>query len=436
MEAYNLVSFLGIFALLGFAWLLSPHKKNLNWRVIIFGLGLQMLFALFIFVVPAGSKLFLFINDFVIKVLDCASAGTRFVFGRLALPPGTTNAAGEPSLGFFLAFQALPTIIFFSALMSVLYFLKIMPWLIKKFALVFSKLMRISGAESLCAASNIFVGIESALTIKPFLSEMTRSELCTVLTAGMATVASNVLAIYVFTLKDQFPTIAGHLVSASFLAAPSALIMSKILLPETEKPKTLGRSVSPFYEKEQNLFEAVINGANTGVKVVVGIVALLLAVLGLVALADLFLGALGGKINSLAGLQIDWSLKGFMGYVFYPFTLIIGVPISDAGIIAKIIGERTIVTEVAAYQDLAVVMGKQLLQHPRSAVIATYVLCGFAHVASIAIFVGGISALAPERTHDLAGVGFRALLAATLACMLTGCIAGAFFMKGSVLMGG
>ena len=195
MEAYNLVSFLGIFALLGFAWLLSPHKKNLNWRVIIFGLGLQMLFALFIFVVPAGSKLFLFINDFVIKVLDCASAGTRFVFGRLALPPGTTNAAGEPSLGFFLAFQALPTIIFFSALMSVLYFLKIMPWLIKKFALVFSKLMRISGAESLCAASNIFVGIESALTIKPFLSEMTRSELCTVLTAGMATVASNVLAI-------------------------------------------------------------------------------------------------------------------------------------------------------------------------------------------------------------------------------------------------
>ena len=212
--------------------------------------------------------------------------------------------------------------------------------------------------------------------------------------------------------------------------------MSKILLPETEKPKTLGRSVSPYYEKEQNLFEAVINGANTGVKVVVGIVALLLAVLGLVALADLFLGALGGKINSLAGLQIDWSLKGFMGYVFYPFTLIIGVPISDAGIIAKIIGERTIVTEVAAYQDLAVVMGKQLLQHPRSAVIATYVLCGFAHVASIAIFVGGISALAPERTHDLANVGFRALLAATLACMLTGCIAGAFFMKGSVLMGG
>lgn len=436
MEPYNLVSLLGIFVLLSFAWLLSPDKKNVNRRLITCGIGLQMVFAFFVFVVPAGSQIFLFINDFVIKILESASAGTRFVFGRLALPPGTVNEAGESSLGFFLAFQAFPTIIFFSALMSVLYFLKIMPWLTKKFAGMFSALMKISGAESLCAASNIFVGVESALTIKPYLSAMTRSELCTVLTAGMATVASNVMALYVFTLQNQFPTIAGHLVSASFLAAPSALVMSKILLPESEKPKTLGLAVAPYYERENSLFEAVINGANTGVKVVVGIVALLLAVLGLVALIDLFTVAVGGKINALAGLQLDWSLKGLLGYIFYPFTLIIGIPVADAGAVAKIIGARTVVTEVAAYQDLAVIMGKGLLQHPRSAVITTYALCGFAHIASMAIFIGGVSALAPDKTRVLAQVGLRALLAATLACLLTACWAGTFFMQGSILMGG
>ena len=167
MEGYNLISLIGIFVLLGLAWMFSPNKKNLNWRVVIWGISLQMLFALFIFVVPAGAKIFLFINDFILKILDCASAGTRFVFGRLSLPPGTVNESGESSLGFFLAFQAFPMVVFFSALMSILYFCNIMPWIIKKFASAFSKLMKISGAESLCAASNIFVGIESALTIKP-----------------------------------------------------------------------------------------------------------------------------------------------------------------------------------------------------------------------------------------------------------------------------
>ncbi|GAF71633.1 unnamed protein product, partial [marine sediment metagenome] len=258
------------------------------------------------------------------------------------------------------------------------------------------------------------------------------SEICTILTAGMATVASNVLALYVFSLKAQFPTIAGHLVSASLLSAPAALVMSKIIFPEKQSPETLGVHVRPFYEKEKSLFEAIINGANSGVKMIVGIVALLIAVLGLVALVDLLLSTLGTKVF---GLENELSLKAFFGYVFYPFTLILGVPASDAGIVSKIIGERLIVTEVVAYKDLAVALEQNLLQHERSAVITTYALCGFAHLASMAIFVGGISALAPDKIRNIGGVAFRALLAATLACLLTACVAGTFFTKGSILLG-
>jgi CNT family concentrative nucleoside transporter len=321
MDIYNLVSFAGIFVLLGFAWILSADKKNMNWRVIGWGIGLQILIALFIFVVPAGSKLFLIVNDIVVSILDSASAGAKFVFGRLALPPGQVSDTGEESLGFILAFQAFPTIIFFSALIAILYYLGIMPLVIRGFAYVFTKLMRISGAESLVAASNIFVGIESTLTVKPYLSRMTDSEICTILTAGMATVASNVLALYVFSLQAQFPTIAGHLVSASLLSAPAALVMSKVIFPEKQSPETLGINVRPFYEKEKSLFEAIINGANSGVTMIVGIVALLIAVLGLVALADLLLSAVGTKINLLFGIEGQWSLKAIFGYIFYPFTV-------------------------------------------------------------------------------------------------------------------
>ena len=433
MSIYNLVSFCGIFIIMAIAWLFSSQKKNVNWRLIRGALALQACFALFIFKVPAGSRLFLGINSVVISVLEAASAGSRFVFGRLALPPGSVSDVGEPSLGFFLAFQAFPTIIFFSALVSILYYVGVLPWLIRRFAALFTRLFNISGAESLCAASNMFVGVESALTVKPYLRDMTRSELCTVLTCGMATVASNVLALYVFTLQSQFPTIAGHLISASIIAAPSALIMSKLIVPESGVPVTLGRSVAPYYEREKSFFEAIINGANTGVRVVVGIVALLLAVLGLVALVDLGITSLGTCVNSFAGLQIDWSLRALMGAVFYPLTIVIGVPLEDAALISRIIGERLIVTEVASYQHLAAAIASGAIANPRSTVIATYALCGFAHFASLAIFIGGVSALVPERTAELSRVGFRALLAATLACLLTACIAGTFYTSGSIL---
>lgn len=426
MDIYNLISFSGIFVLMGIAWLTSKDRNNMNWEAIGWGLALQFVFALFIFVVPAGTKIFLLINDSVVKILDSAAAGSRFLFGRLALPPGATGEAGEASLGFILAFQAFPTIIFFSAFISILYFCGIMPLIIRSFAYVFTKFMRISGAESLVASSNIFTGVESALTVRPFLHEMTDSELCTVLTAGMATVASNVLAIYVFSLKNYFPTIAGHLISASVISAPAAILMSKIILPEKDRPKTLGMHIALGYEREKSLFEAVINGANSGLRMIAGIAALLVAVLGLVSLLNLILGA----------VSPGWSLKEFLGYLFYPFTLILGVPPSDAGVISKIIGERAILTEVVSYQDLASAIGNNSLTNPRSVVIATYALCGFAHVASMAIFIGGVAALAPNKTSALARVGLRALLAATLACLMTACFAGTFFTNGSILLKG
>jgi CNT family concentrative nucleoside transporter len=436
MDGYNLVSFAGVFVLVGLAWTVSADHRNVNWRVIGWGIGLQLLVALFIFVVPAGARVFLVVNDVVVKVLDSAGEGARFVFGRLALGPGQTAADGTESLGFMLAFQAFPTIIFFSALIAILYYVRIMPLLIKGFARVFTRLMRVSGAESLVTASNIFVGVESTLTIKPYLARMTNSELCTVLTAGMATVASNVLALYVLTLRKQFPTIAGHLVSASLLSAPAALVMSKLVLPEGGTPETLGLHVEPYYERDHSLFEAIINGANAGLRMIAGIVALLIAILGLVALVDLVFSSLGYSVNPWLGTAGRWSLSGMFGYVFYPLTLVLGVPLHDAGEISRIIGERLVLTEVVAYKDLAVVMEKGSLQYQRSAVIATYGLCGFTHIASMAIFVGSVCGLAPQWARHIGPIAVRALIAATLACLMTACVAGAFFTEGSILLGG
>ncbi|MDD2318831.1 MAG: nucleoside transporter C-terminal domain-containing protein [Geobacteraceae bacterium] len=433
MDIYNLISFCGIFFLLGFAWLLSADRRRVNWRLLSWGVGMQMVFASFIFLFPAGTRLFLAANDAIVAVLDAASAGSRFLFGRLALPPGATGGGGETSLGFILAFQAFPTIVFFSALMAILYYYGIMQRIIRVFARLFSRCMGVSGAESLVAASNIFTGVESALAVRPFLSAMTRSELCTILTVGMATVSSNVMALYVFTLKPQFPTIAGHLMSASILSAPAALVLSKILVPETGQPVTLGITVIPEVERESSLFEAIINAANAGIRVIVGISGLLLAVLGLVALADMALSGAGGYVNALLGTTVSWSFRDLLGLIFYPFTLALGIPLEDAGLVARIIGERVVLTEVVSYQDLSAALAAKQLFHPRSAVIAAYALCGFAHVASMAIFVGGVSALAPDRTRDLSNVALRALVASTLACLVTGCVAGVFYSGNSLL---
>ncbi len=435
MTIYNLISFGGIFVLAFFAWLCSGDRKVVNWRAVLFGIGLQLLFAFFIFVVPVGSKVFLFMNDAVLKVLNSAQAGLKFLFGRLALAPGTTNEAGETSLGYFLIFQGLPTIVFFAALMSALYYLRVMPFFIRVFAKLFSKSMRISGAEALSVSANIFVGVESALVVRPYLAAMTESELATIITAGMATVASTVLGVYVTFLQRLLPNIAGHLISASVIAIPASVVMSKLIIPETGKPVTLGTDAEITYERESNLMEAVISGANSGLKLLGGIVTLLLAFLGLLALLDLVLGFAGGGLNKLLGLHFEWSLNSLLGYVFYPFTAVLGIPAADILPVAKVLGQRAVATEVAGYQQLAAMMARSELASPRSAIIASYALCGFAHVASVAIFVGGTGALVPSRLKDLSRLGFKCLLAATLATLMTAAVAGTFCTGTTILLG-
>ena len=277
MNVYNLISCFGILLFIGFLALLSRHKRSISVRVLIWGMGLQILFAFFVFRVPFGTRLFLFLNDFTMGVIDSSFQGTQFLFGRLAIAPGK-----EGSLGFILAFQALPSIIFFAALMEFLYYIGIMDKIIAVFARVFAKVMGISGAEALCASAQIFLGIESNLTVRPYLSKMTQSELLVVLTTGMATIASSVLGLYVIILSDSFPKVAGHLISASILLAPAAILASKMIIPETGKPLTLGTVVKVEHQKANNAIEAIINGSMAGLKMVVGIGALLIAFIGLI----------------------------------------------------------------------------------------------------------------------------------------------------------
>lgn len=429
MNVYNLISAFGVLIFIALLSLLSRHKRWISLRLLLWALGLQVLFAFFVFRVPLGTRLFFFLNNFAMGVIDSSFQGTQFLFGRLAIPPGNSN-----SLGFILAFQALPSIVFFAALMELLYYLGVMEKVITLFARVFVKVLGISGAESLCAAAQIFLGIESNLTVRPYLRDMTRSELLVVLTTGMATIASSVLGLYVIILSGTFQNVAAHLISASILLAPAAILASKLIIPETGAPITLGRIVKVEYEKPGNAIEAVINGSMTGVRMVVGIGALLIAFIGLIALIDKALLWTGGVITAVLGSTIDITLHTLLGYLFYPFTLATGVPYEDAPAIARIIGERIIETEVKSYQDLAVLVREGKLLHERSVVIATYTLCGFAHIPSLAIFVGGTATIVPERTKDISVLGFWALLASNVACLITGAMAGIFYTGGGSIL--
>ena len=422
MTIYNGISAAGLLCFIGFLALFSRSKRSISLRVIIWGIALQVLFALFVFLVPFGSRFFLLLNDVTMQVIEGAFEGIRFLFGPLAQSPGQPG-----SIGFILAFQALPSIIFFAALMELLYYAGIMERLIALFAKIFIKVMGISGAESLCASAQIFLGIESNLTIRPYLKEMTVSELMVVLTTGMATIASSVLGFYVIILSGIFPTVAGHLISASILLAPAAIIASKMIIPETGNPKTRGRAVAIEYQKAANPIEAIINGSMTGVRMVVGIGALLIAFIGLTAVFDNGLAYLGKVIGPISGRTVDLTLNTILGYVFYPFTVAMGVPLEDAPQIARILGERILMTEVKSYQDLSLLVKAGKIVSPRSVFIATYALCGFAHIPSLAIFVGGTSTLIPERTKEIAVIGLWALFAANIACLMTGALAGIFY---------
>ena len=414
----HLVSALGFLTFALLAWLLSTNRRQVPWRTVAWGLGLQLLLGLLIFRLPVSQRLFLWLNDAALGLLDVSKSGTAFLFGPLAASPG------EPgSIGFILLFQVLPVAIFFSALTSALYHLRLLQVVVRLFAKLFHRTLGTSGAESLCGAANIFVGVESALVVRPYLDRMTRSELLTVLGTGMATVASSTLGVYVAFLGGLFPQIAGHLLSASVLAIPASVVMTKLLLPETETPETLAR-VPPEdpAARSRSLMGAIIEGAMDGLRLAAGISALLIAILGLVALVDKLLA----WPSAWLGLAQPLTLVNILSWMFYPCAALLGLAPADIPHAARLLGERVMLTEVFSYQELARLISTGQLTDPRTVVILSYALCGFARVASVAIFVGGTAALAPARRDDLAALGPRALLAATLATLMTGCVAGIF----------
>ncbi|MEW6213544.1 MAG: nucleoside transporter C-terminal domain-containing protein [Acidobacteriota bacterium] len=423
---HRLISVAGLLLFTAIAWLLSVNRRKVQWKTIAWGVGLQLVIGLLIFQLPASQKVFLWLNDAVLALLSASKRGTEFLFGPLAAAPGEAG-----SVGFILIFQVLPVAIFFSAFTAALYHLHVLQWVVRAFARVFHRTMRISGAEALCGASNIFVGVESALVIRPYIERMTRSELLTVLTTGMATVASSTLGVYVAFLTDLFPQIAGHLISASVLSIPAAVLMTKLLIPETEEPLTIaGVPEEDPSTRSGNLMSAIIAGAMDGLRLAAGITALLVAILGLVALGDKALGS----VSSWMGMSEPLSITKILSWVFYPFAYLLGIQSADVPQAAHLLGERVILTEVVSYQDMAGMISSGAMTDPRSVVILSYALCGFAHVASVAIFVGGTAALAPSRRDDLASLGWRALLAATLATMMTGCIAGIFASGEGILI--
>lgn len=420
----RVTSAFGIIFLVAIAWTFSRDRRKIPWRTVIPGLLLQLVIALFFLQSRFGGYLFHYLNIFVVNILSHGRKGAELVFGGLAVPPGETGSGGEESLGFFLFFQGFPIIIFVASLMAALYYLRIMPRIVELFAWVFSRVLKLSGAESLVASNNIFVGIESVFAIRPFLLKLTQSELHLLLTAGMATIASSVLGFYTLILKAEIPGIAGHLISASLLSAPAAVVMSKVLYPEKEKPLTLGmrvRLTRDLYAGEESspssLLDAMVQGAMEGVKLIIGICALLIAFLGILSLLNSLVGGAGGWMG-INGL----SFEKILGWIFYPISILCGVNPRDAMTVSNLWGLRSVATEVPAYVQLAGQIKAGL--DPRSAVIAAYGLCGFAHVAAMAIFVGGTSVLVPERRKDLVRLGPSALLAASLACFQTAAIAG------------
>jgi concentrative nucleoside transporter, CNT family len=423
---HHLVSLVGFLIFAALAWLLSNDRRRIAWKTILSAFALQLLIGLIIFRLPGSHRMLLWLNNAVLILLNASKSGSVFLFGPLAASPGESG-----SIGFILVFQVLPVVIFFAAFTSMLYHLRVLQILVRLFARLFHRTMKISGAESLSSAANIFVGIESALVVRPYLEKMTRSELLLILTTGMATVASSTLGVYVAFLTGVFPQIAGHLISASILAIPACVVVAKLLIPETETPETLA-AVPPDEESTgaKNLIGAIIQGAMDGLKLAAGISALLIAILGMVALVDKMLG-IG---STWLGMSEPLSFVRVLSWLFYPFALLLGLQTSDVPIAARLLGERVILTEVFSYNHLAQSISSGQISDPRTVVILSYALCGFAHVAAMAIFVGGTAALAPSRRDDLAALGLRALLAATLATLMTGCVAGIFSSGEGVLL--
>ncbi len=451
----NLISLLGIVALCFIAWLGSENRRIIPWNVIIWGIGLQMALGLFVFVLPTRD-LIAGLNDLLNAVLDASDAGAKFLFGNIlardfAAPagpgpaarwiartvvPAFTEVPGDRlgtdnlDLGYIFAFRALPQIIFFSGLVALMYRLHIIQPVVQIFAKIFQKTMKISGVESLSGAANIFVGIESAIAVKPYLLNMTRSELCAILASCFGSIASSVLAIYAGLLRPTFPSITGHLVSASIMTIPACFVLSKILIPETETPETMGTIPPDVVEedptKRPSPMDSLIVGALDGVKMAVGIAAVLIAILGLLALVNKVFDGLGGL--PVIGFVFEYiSIQNILGALFLPLTFLTGVSLewNELWQASLMIGRRLFETSIPPYLTLARLNQAGEISD-RAMLIVSYVLCGFTHLASYGIFVGGLSNLVPSRRSEVSSLGVKALWAGTLATIMTGCVAGLF----------
>ena len=417
---------LGLFSLLLITYLLSSNKKAINWKTVFKGLSLQIILAVLVLKVPFVTRIFDAISQVFVKILSFTTAGSEFLFRGLM---------DVDTYGFIFAFQVLPTVIFFSALTSVLYYYGILQKIVWVFAWIMQKTLRLSGAESLAAAGNIFLGqTEAPLLVKPYVKNMTLSELLCLMSGGMATIAGAVLAAYIGFLggPDEMNQLyfAKHLLTASVMSAPAAIIAAKILLPETEKVNTdmtIERSTMGG-----NWLEAIANGTTEGLKLAVNVGAMLLVFTAFIALVNSLLGDLIGDITGLNGFIADltngryetFSLEFILGYVLSPVTWLLGVSWQDAPAVGQLLGEKTILNEFYAYTTMSGMVEKGVFSDPRSMVISTYILCGFANFASIGIQLGGIGAIAPTRRGDLAKLGIKALIAGTLASLYTGVIVG------------
>ncbi|PYO69491.1 MAG: NupC/NupG family nucleoside CNT transporter [Gemmatimonadetes bacterium] len=394
----------GLAALLAIGFGLSSNRRKISWRVIAWGLGLQAAFAVFVLRIPVGQRIFRALGAAVTWLLSFSYAGSSFVFGDIG--------AQHSKFGVVFAFQVLPAIIFVSALFAIMYYLGIMQVVVKAFAVMMNKVMGASGAESLNVAASIFMGqTEAPLTIRPFLPRMTRSELMTVMTAGMAHVSGSIMAAYI-----AFGIEARHLLTAVIMTAPGTIMMAKILEPETEVPETLGGVRVDIPRTDVNVVDAAARGTSEGLHLMLNVIAMLISFIALIALINGVLGFAHQYVTF-----IPENLQTILGWLFYPVAWVMGVPGHDTNTIAGLLGTRMVLNEFIAYAQLGPL--KATLD-PVSFTIATFALCGFANVSSVGIQIGGIGALAPDRKHDLARLGFRAMLAGTLANFLSATLAG------------
>ena len=408
----------GLVGILALAYALSNNRRAISLRVVAWGLGLQVLFALLVLKTAQGQWLFEQLGQKIQRLLDFSRVGSGFVFGPLgdkgqweSITVGALGEAGKAYAVIF-AFQILPTIIFIAALFAILYYLGVMQLVVRLFAVVMNKVMGASGAESLNVAASIFMGqTEAPLTIRPFLARMTQSELMTVMTSGMAHISGGIMAAYIF-----FGIDAKHLLTAVIMTAPGTLMMAKMFVPETETPETLGTVTIDVARTDVNVIDAAGRGTSEGLHLALNVAAMLISFVALIALLNAILAAIGGTMG-IANL----SLQAIFGWAFAPVAWSLGVPWRDAAAVGNLLGTRMVLNELIAFIELAKM--KDVLD-PRSVIIATYALCGFANFASIGIQIGGIGALVPERRGDLARLGLRAMLAGTLANFLTAIIVG------------